>query len=261
MALPQANMPTIQPTSRPHLQLHTSRHPSLPLYVDLPMNPARIRPTDTQQGQDTLNTDIATILDENEAIKKEMELQAKKWATKERQLKQRETAVKRKEEEVANHDHQTVFLKATVNKLELQIQDLKEQNRMLELKLLANEDLRRGPPPNMHDPHPSPAQTQNSTLDLLAASMAALTATMIQNMEQTQHPHLYARPPPPTKIINIYNSPWQHRQPQYQRRHQQPKVYDYHYRTSSGAKTPGSDKQAKQHQPTTKTCAQLPDSE
>lgn len=82
------------------------------------------------------------LKEEYDALKQEQQTAKKKLQSKERQLKTREANVIQKEAELAEIYQQNRLLKDCCNKLELQLNDMDEQNKLLKLKLLASEDLR-----------------------------------------------------------------------------------------------------------------------
>ena len=67
----------------------------------------------------------------------EMESTKKNWLARERQIKDRE-AITSREAYQNEHDEQNWLLKTHMNKLELRITDVEEQNRLFKLKLLAS---------------------------------------------------------------------------------------------------------------------------
>ena len=128
---------------------------------------------------------------DDEVVRIENEL--RKMRAKERQLKQREKTIEMREDEIHNITQQTTFLKATVNKLELKINDLEQQNRELKLRLLASEDQR-------NDTRAAMGQAvnqgnQNSvTSDLIMTTLLTLLTSIIDQRHQARPSETHETP-------------------------------------------------------------------
>ena len=191
---------------------------------------------DTQRECNKLKQELKEVRAENE-------LQKKKWAARERQLKTREAAITVREANQSERDEQLVLLKKHFHDKAQEVTDLRRQNDLLKVKLLTSEELREK---NVHQPaemappiHTAQANTPQ-LVDLTTTIMATAMSMMVKSCQQPT--------PPATKIINInqpgkshYRGPrWHNRREEPYKRvntHRQeraaPWVHDYNHKSNS----------------------------
>ena len=157
----------------------------------------------------------------NEIQKADLETNRKKWLTREKQLKARESAIITREANQNERDEQIVLLKTHVHKMECKINDLEEQNKLLKLKLLTSEEIRaENPSTASHiDNNSSLANTLQTTLLIAASNM--LTNSM-QNKECSHT----------TKIVNVYQPNRQYTANKSQKNKSKKEVFNYNHRST-----------------------------
>ena len=145
-----------------------------------------------QQELDELRSQHENLKKEVETKKTDLDNTKKKLQAKERLLKQREAGVATREAELSELGDQNTLLKTHINELELSANDLQEQNRLLKLKLLSSEDVRKG---QQAIPQPTNQGDQlGVVVNLLTASLLKMLTDTAPQTRQQQ---------PVTKIVNI----------------------------------------------------------
>ena len=206
-----------QPT---HVQLFqpTSRHGETnPSALNTPhainsspqITPPCPKYSNTSQDQHqivNLQHQVTQLRIELDQITAENENARKKNAAREKQLKARENAVTLRGANQHEREEQFVMLKSHVNNLELAVTDLKEQNKLLKIKLLASEDLRCDENvKSSANPTPAPAHTdsfqQQFTAILNLLQLSALASLAPPKHHHSSSPH----------ITNVYQQQRPHR--------------------------------------------------
>jgi CheY-specific phosphatase CheX len=103
--------------------------------------------------------------------------------SKEKNLKQKETALKKQELELREQTSQLLALKTLTASLETKVLTLKEENRMLKLKLLASDDISDHQPPVKVNPT-NHGHQQNPLNDLCTAMATIALSNLTSKKEQ-----------------------------------------------------------------------------
>lgn len=169
VGIPERRPPSTGPTHDVGMQLAVKA---------LPSTGRRGRQQDPKRPPASKEHDIETNPD-GELLQQELETEQRKLRAKERQLKQREKTLEMREEEVNTITQQTALLKATVNRLEMRIRDIEQENRELKLRLLANESL-----PGQATTTAQATQQPPIPHELLITSMTSIILALIRGKEQ-----------------------------------------------------------------------------
>ena len=225
---------------QPPASLNLSQHPLL-----LPLQPSGNPPSpkriDYQTSNTALQLDNEQLLKDLSRLREETDERKKKSAARERQLKARENSALVREANQDERDEQITLLKTHVNGMELRIKDLEEQNKLLKLKLLSSEDLRkeRGYESNTQTPPPEHNSTvlkqMNDITTVLQATLLSLATFSLTNNNSSHRnaPTVTNYYHPPNNYHRYHRS--QHNRYNQQRQREKrtdPYVFEYNHSPS-----------------------------
>ena len=127
-----------------------------------------------------LTHEYKALLTWHSKLQHDSDLMKKKTALKEKQIKAKEAALEAREVNQNEREEQIKLLKMHVNKLELMVKDLEEQNKLWKLKLLASKDVRGNGSIEKHERiKPMSSITPESLTSTLQTAIIALIAEKI----------------------------------------------------------------------------------
>ena len=202
-----SNPPSLPVPQTPSLTPHQPSTAVLsPDRTELEMEVVRLHDIISQMKNDHMK-----LKTENDQIKK-------KTNEKEKQLKAREHAVTSREVNQNERDQQLQLLKTHCQKLELTINDLEEQNKLLKLKLLTSEDIAgRARSENQSNEPVRDTAKQNTVQEQMNNQLSNLINILQASILANLSPNLANIPPNP----NQYQNQYQH---QYQNQYQPPNL-------------------------------------
>ena len=179
------------------------RHPSPSIHAQY-KNPPEINVHSTREYA-YLNEEKQALQHDVTLLRNEIDQLKKKSSAKEKQLKARENSITLREASQKEREDQLLLLKDLCNCLETEKNDLRDQNKLLKLKLLASDEMKRDEP------------TGNSiygTKINLNSQPADVTERLLREISNLSHSVRQMSSSFGTRITNVYQPP--HRKRQYQ---------------------------------------------